>query len=358
MKKIDAYIVKKFISTFFFAIILFLTIAIVIDLVERIDDFLECNASFSTIVTQYYLPFLPWIGAQLFPLFVFLSVMFFTSKMAGQSEIISMLGNSVSYYRILRPYLVTALFLSVVLYFGNHYLVPWSNAKKLSFENTYFHGGRKESAQNIHLRLSKNEYIFLENYNHAENEGYKFGYEKYKDGKLNFKLTADRIEWNYQKKNWIIDNVTKRTFDGTKETFIKLSKDSLNLKLAPTDFEKKQEVKEAMSSPVLSAYIKQEELRGADNLEPFYVERFRRTAAAYSLIIMTIIAFAVAGRKSRGGIGVHIAVGLSLSASYILFMQMSTTFANQAGLNPYIGVWSPNILFTGIAIYLIKIAQK
>jgi lipopolysaccharide export system permease protein len=358
LKKIDAYIVKKFISTFFFALILFLTIAIVIDLVERIDDFLECNASLLTIITQYYLPFLPWIGAQLFPLFVFLSVMFFTSKMAEQSEIISMLGNSVSYYRIMRPYLVTAFFFSILLFLGNHYLVPWSNGKKLSFENTYFHGGRVETAQNLHLRLSKNEYIFLENYNHTENEGYKFGYEKYKDGKLSFKLTADKIEWNYQQKNWILYNATERTFEGIKETFIKKEKEKLNIKLSPSDFEKKQEIKEAMNTAVLSAYIKQEESRGADNLEPFYVEKYRRTAAAYSLIIMTIIAFAVAGRKSRGGIGVHIAVGLLLSASYILFMQMSTTFANQAGLNPYLGVWLPNIVFTGIAIYLIKKAQK
>jgi lipopolysaccharide export system permease protein len=358
LKKIDVYIIKKFISTFFFSIILFLIIAVVIDLVERIDDFLECNASFYIIITQYYLPFIPWIGAQLFPLFVFLSVLLFTSKMAGESEIISMLGNSVSYYRIMRPYVVTAIFLSIMLYGANHYLVPWSNAKKLAFENTYFHGGRKESAQNLHLRLSKNEFIFLENYNHAENEGYKFGYEKFEDNKLVYKLTADKLEWNYQKRNWNLVNVTIRTFKGMNETFEKKETENRQFKISPTDFEKKQEVKEAMSSPVLSAYIRQEEQRGADNLEPFYVERYGRTAAAYSLLIMTLIAFAVASRKARGGIGVHMAFGLLLSALYILFMRMSTTFANQAGLNPYLGVWLPNILFTGIAIYLIKKAQK
>ncbi len=359
LKKLDWYIIKKFLTTFFFSLLLFLVIAIVIDLVERLDDFMSSSAPVSLIITNYYLPFLPWIGAQLFPLFVFLSVMFFTSKMAGESEIIAMLGNSVSYYRILRPYLFTALLLAGLLYFGNHYLVPWSNAKKLDFVDTYFYGGRKEAAQSTHIRISKNEFIYLENFNTVENEGYKFGYEKFNNGKLIYKLTADKIEWNYQKKNWNLFHVVMRNFDGMNETFTTANKINQGFAVAPTDFEKRQaETKEIMSTPVLSAFIAKEELRGDDNLEQYYVERLRRTAAAYSLLIMTLIAFAVAGKKTRGGIGAHIAIGLVLSATYILFMQMSTTFSNQAGLNPYLGVWLPNILFTGIAIYLLRIAQK
>ena len=331
-----------------------------IDLVERIDDFMESSAPLSLIITNYYLPFLPWIGAQLFPLFVFLSAMFFTSKMAGESEIIAMLGNSISFYRVLRPYVFTALLLAALLYFGNHYLVPWSNGKKLAFENTYFRGGRKEAEQSTHIRISKQEYIYLENYNTVDNEGYKFSYEKYnEDNKLILKLIADKIEWNYQKKNWNLFNVTTRTFDGRSETFHKDDKLNKTIAITPTDFEKKQaETKDIMSTTVLSDFIIKQEQRGAENLEQYYVERLRRTAAAYSLIIMTLIAFAVGSRKTRGGIGVHIAIGLMLSAAYILLMQMSTTFSNQAGLNPYLGVWMPNILFTGIAIYLLRIAQK
>ena len=331
-----------------------------IDLVERIDDFMESSAPLSLIITNYYLPFLPWIGAQLFPLFVFLSAMFFTSKMAGESEIIAMLGNSISFYRVLRPYVFTSLLLAALLYFGNHYLVPWSNGKKLAFENTYFRGGRKEAAQGTHIRISKNEFLYLENFNTIDNEGYKFSYEKYdNNNKMILKLVADKIEWNYQKKNWNLYNVTTRTFNGLNETFIKDNKLNQSFVVTPTDFEKRQaETKEILTTPALSAFIEKQELRGDDNLEQYYVERLRRTAAAYSLIIMTLIAFAVASRKTRGGVGVHIAIGLMLSASYILLMQMSTTFSNQAGLNPYLGVWLPNILFTGIAIYLLRLAQK
>ena len=346
-------------TTFFFSLLLFLVIAIVIDLVERIDDFMESSPPFLLIITNYYLPFLPWIGAQLFPLFVFISALFFTSKMVGESEIVAMLGNSVSFYRILRPYMLTALFLAALLFFGNHYLVPWSNAKKLAFENTYFRGGRREAAQSTHIRISKNEFIYLENFNTTESEGYKFSYEKFNNSKLSYKLTAEKIEWNFQKKNWNLYNVVIRTFDGLNETYKKEIKMNQSFVVSPEDFQKRQaETKEIMSTPKLSAFIAREELRGAEGLEMYYVERLRRTAAAYSLLIMTLIAFAVASRKTRGGIGVHIAIGLVLSASYILFMQMSTTFSNQAGLNPYVGVWMPNILYTGIAIYLIRIAQK
>ena len=286
--------------------------------------------------------------------------MFFTSKMAGESEIIAMLGNSISFYRVLRPYVFTSLLLAALLYFGNHYLVPWSNGKKLAFENTYVRGGRKEAAQGTHIRISKNEFLYLENFNTIDNEGYKFSYEKYdNNNKMILKLVADKIEWNYQKKNWNLYNVTTRTFNGLNETFIKDNKLNQSFVVTPTDFEKRQaETKEILTTPALSAFIEKQELRGDDNLEQYYVERLRRTAAAYSLIIMTLIAFAVASRKTRGGVGVHIAIGLMLSASYILLMQMSTTFSNQAGLNPYLGVWLPNILFTGIAIYLLRIAQK
>ncbi len=358
MTLLDRYIIKKFLSTFFFALLLFFIISIVIDLVERIDDFINCDASLGVIITQYYLPFIPWIGAILFPLFVFISVLFFTSKMASQSEFIAMLGNGVSYYRILVPYIITAALLSVLLFVGNHYIVPWSNAKKLAFENTYFSHGYKASAQNIHMRLSKNEFIFLENYNHHENEGYKFTYEKFTNGLMTYKIKCDRIEWNYKSKNWNLYNCAIRTFDGKIESMTKEAKLNQNYAIVPSDFEKKEEIKEAMSTPQLNEFIKVEESRGADNLEKFYVEKLRRTAACFSLLIMTLIGVAVAARKSRGGTGVPIAVGLILSSAYILFMQMSTTFANQAGLNPYLGTWIPNVLFTIIAIILIRRAQK
>jgi len=355
---LDKYIIKKFLSTFVFALVLFFVISIVIDLVERIDDFINCEASVGTIITNYYLPFIPWIGAILFPLFVFISVLFFTSKLASQSEIIALLGNGVSYYRIIVPYMVTALFLASMLYLGNHYLVPWSNAKKLAFENTYFSHGYKASAQNIHMRLSPNEFIYLENYNHHENEGYKFAYEKFNKGLLVYKVKCDRLEWNYKHKNWTLHNCTVRTYDGKNESMTKMPKMEENYKIVPGDFILKAEIKEAMTTPQLNEFLIQEESRGADNLERFYVERLRRTAACFSLLIMTLIGIAVAARKSRGGTGVPIAVGLILSAAYILFMQMSTTFSNQAGLNPYLGTWMPNILFTIIAVFLIIKAQK
>lgn len=358
MTILDRYIIKKFLGTFFFSLALFFTVAIIIDLVERVDDFVRSSAPLSLIISNYYLPFIPWIGAILFPLFVFIAVLFFTSKLAGQSEVIGMLGNSVSYYRLLVPYIVTSLFLAVVLYFANHYVVPYSNAKKLAFESTYFPGGYKSSDQNIHIRLSSNDFLFLENYNHRENEGYKFSFEKYLNGKLVSKISADKIEWDYVEKAWKIYNVRSRDWYKGTESFNFSESKIEHYPITPNDFERKKETKEAMTTPEIDRFIAQEEARGADNLQLFYVEKFRRTAACYSLLIMTLIGVAVGGRKSRGGTGSSIAIGLLLSASYVLFMQMSTTFANQAGLNPILGTWIPNILFTFIALLLLLRAQK
>lgn len=358
MSILDRYIIRKFLGTFFFALALFFTVAIIIDLVERVDDFVRSDAPLSLIISNYYLPFIPWIGAILFPLFVFIAVLFFTSKLAGQSEIIGMLGNSVSYYRLLLPYLGTSLFLAVVLFFANHYIVPYSNAKKLAFESTFFPGGYKSSDQNIHIRMSPTDFLFLENYNHRENEGYKFSFEKYQSGRLIHKISADRIEWDYTEKAWKLYNVRIRDWTSGKEVFTFKESSIEHFSVSPTDFERKKEIKEAMTTPEIDKYISQEEARGADNLQLFYVEKFRRTAACYSLLIMTIIGVAVGGRKSRGGTGSSIAIGLLLSASYVLFMQMSTTFSNQAGLNPILGTWIPNILFTFIALLLLRNAQK
>jgi lipopolysaccharide export system permease protein len=359
LKKLDIYIVKKFIGTFIFAVTLFLIISIVIDIVERIDDFIDSNATLGIIITEYYLPFIPWISGILFPLFVFLSVLFFTSKMSANSEIVASLGNGISFYRLLMPYAGVSILLAIFLYFGNHYIIPWSNAKKISFENTYFSTGHRASVQNIHIRLSKSEYIYMENYNHIENEGYKFSYEKFEDNKIVYKLKADKIEWDYAAKAWNMSNVVIREINMSGEKFRKEQKlNNIKYNFKPTDFESKTEIKEAMSTPYMNNFLINETKRGADNLEVFYVERLRRTTEPISLIILTLIGFAIASRKTRGGMGTHIAFGLGLSALYILFMRMNTTFASQAGLDPFIGLWMPNLVFAIVALVLLIKAQK
>lgn len=359
MKLIDRYVITKFITTFLFAILLFTVISIVIDITEKLDDFLDNKIPLSAIAFDYYLNFIPWITAMLMPLFIFITVIFFTSKMAYNSEIIAMLGNGINFYRLLRPYIISSVIFAGLLLYLNHYLVPLSNMKRLEFENVYIlKGYNRGLAQNIHMRLSTNEYIYMENYNRTENEGFKFSYERFKEGALIEKIKAERIEWNYTAKNWSLYNAVVRQTNGMIEHITKSEKLVKAYNFKPDDFNDKEFVKEALTTPQLDKVIADQQMRGADNLESYYVEKYRRTAAPFSIIILSIMGVAVASRKVRGGMGFHIAFGLALSALYILFMQMSSTFANQAGLNPYLGVWIPNILFSIVAIVLIIRAQK
>lgn len=358
MKILDKYILKKFIGTFFYTIIVFTAIAIIIDTTEKLDEFVDNKVPFHIIVTDYYINFIPYISSLLSPLFIFIAVIFFTSKMAYNAEIIAMLGNGVSFNRMLYPYLGGAALLTCLLLFSSHILVPAANQKRITFENTYIDNPYINMHHNIHMQISPESYIYLERFNNSDSAGYKFALEKIKDGQLYYKLRADKIQWNFKEKKWILTNYFIREFTGQGE---KISAGN-TLKGAygfkPTDFHQKIEIKEMMTTPVLSEFIEREKKKGSDKIEFYEVEKYKRTSNSFAAFILTIIGVALASRKVRGGMGFHIALGIGISAAYIIFMQFTQTFSTNANLPPIIGVWIPNCIFGVLAIILLKRAPK
>lgn len=359
LKKIDYYIIKKFLSTFFFAILLFTFVSVIIDLTEKVDSFIEHNVGWKLVVFDYYLNFIPYIDALLTPLFVFISVIFFTSKLASHSEIIAMLAGGAGIYRILKPYMIANTIIAMLLLLFNHFIVPEANKRWQAFEYTYL------SNKNI-LKLNKNiqgrtplgHFIYIENYVQLDTTGYKFSLEIFKNDTLEYKLKADRIDWNGTEQKWRLNNYVIRKFTIKGETIIKGTEIDTTIGFVPSDLYSRMSIKEEMQTPELLDYIKHLKTRGEKYL-PFYeIEYHRRTADAFMTFILTIIGYSIASRRIRGGIGLHIVAGFALSAIYILLTRFTTTFSTNGSLPAFFGVWIPNFLFLILAIYLLKKAQQ
>lgn len=354
MKKLDWYIVKKFLGTFFFAIIILAVISCVIDVSEKMDDFMRTHAPLSAIL-NYYKDFIPHITALLFPLFIFIATIFFTSQIAYKSEIIAILASGVSFQRFLRPYVIGGGFLCLISFVANNWIIPDANKGRLAFENRYIHGATVLSDRNMHLRLSKDLYVYMQSYDYTINRGYHFTAERIVGTLLKEKLTADNVSYDSITKIWHLHQVVIRRNDGLKETL--LFKDTMNVKypdFTPKSLHEDETVNEALTTPEINRYIAKQKLRGGTDLNFFYVEKYRRTAQPFAGFILTIIGVCIASRKIRGGSGLHLAIGILISALYIMFLQLSTTFSTKADLNPLLAVWIPNFIFGGVAYYLFR----
>lgn len=359
MKKLDWYIISKFLGTFVFTIILFSVVAVVIDVSERIDDFLENEAPLRLIIFDYYLNFIPYIVFFLSPLFIFIAIIFFTSKLAYRSEIVAILASGVSFYRLLLvPYFISAALLVGVQLYANHFLVPNSNKTRLDFENTYIRNRYVNKDKNIHLQIDTNTYIYMESYSSRDSSGQKFTLEKINDKQLFYKLSAKKIKWNEKKQEWTLTNFSARNLDNLKENLREGKKMDTLLNFHPIDFSRRVNFKEAMNTPELTAFIDRERKKGAPLLQFYEVEKHRRTAIPFGTFILTIIGLSIASRKVRGGMGFHIFLGITISAGYILFLQVSTTFATNGNLSPMLSVWIPNIIVGIISIVLMIKAPK
>jgi lipopolysaccharide export system permease protein len=358
VKKLDRYIIRSFLGTFLYAIMLFTTVAVVIDLSEKIDDIIEKGVPWSKIVFEYYANFIPYIDALPTPLFIFISVIFFTSRMAARTEIVAMLASGISFYRILWPYFIAAFICASGLFTFNHFIVPQSNKKRLAFEYTYLNNKFKLFSKNLHMQVEKGRYIYMENYSNSDSTGYKFAYEVVRGGKLVFKLRADRIQWKGAIKKWQIKNYTIRRFDREGE-FLKQGENlDTVLNFLPSDFEKRVSLKEEMNSIELIEHINLLKARGADQVTFFEIEYYRRTSDAVAVFILSLIGVSIASRKVRGGMGIHLVMGFLLSGAFIIFMQFSTTFSTNGNLPPILGVWIPNMVFSVLAGFMLWRAPK
>ncbi len=362
MKKLDLYIIKKFLGAFFFTVLLFIVVSVVFDISEKMDDFMDGEVPFKHIVTGYYANFVPWIIFMLSPVFVFISVIYFTAKLAYRSEIIAALSSGISFYRILLvPYAIAAFILFAIQYGANHYLVPNSNQNKIDFELEWFakkKSKRLGTQKDVHVQVADDVFLFLGTYDRRDSTGLNFTLERVADNVLIEKISSRRIKWKPLTKSWELGVYTMRTMEGELETFTKGTKLDTAFNFLPKDLTTQTYLKEAMTTPRLKEYIKQQESKGASDISALKVERFRRTSVPFATFILTVIGFSMASRKVRGGMGLHILAGIGLSAAYVLMMQFSTTFAINGNLSPFLSVWIPNILFGFLCIYLLRLAPK
>ncbi len=355
-KTIDFYITRKFLGTFFYSIILIISIAIVFDISENLDEFISKDIPTRDIVFQYYLNFIPYFANLFSPLFIFIAVIYFTSKMAYNTEIIAVLSSGMSYPRLMRPYMVSAAFIALFTYLLGNYVIPVSNGKRIEFRNFYIIQGKAPAERNIHRQIEPGVYIYMKSFG-SNNVGSFFTLERFEDNTLVEKLTADNIRWDEDSARWVINNYWKRTFVEGREVITRGYRIDTTLNMTPADYKKGVKELEALTTGKLVREIRSMKLRGVNPTE-LLIERHRRISNPFSAFILTLIGVSLASRKVKGGLGLHLGLGILLSFSYILFMQVSVVFAINGGMSPFLAVWIPNLLYAVIAFVLFRWAAR
>lgn len=356
---IDLYIIRKFLGTFFFALLLIIVVAVVFDFSEKVDDFIEKNAPARAIVFDYYLNFIPHFAVLFSSLFTFISVIFFTSKMAYNTEIIAILASGRSFSRMLYPYVISAAIISGFSFFLSNYIIPNANKTRLEFEELYIRNHPYNfDKRNVHKQISPGLYIFMESFSNSSDMGYKFSMEKFENGKLTSKLMADYIRWDTTKRKWNLQNYYIRNIHGLDETIIKGESADTTINLDPNEFKRRDEFVETMNLTDLNQFISNLRTQGSDNINTFIIEKQKRMAYPISTFILTMIGVTLSSRKVRGGIGMQLGLGLGLSFGYILFMQFSAQFAISGALSPFLAAWVPNFIFIIISVILYRMAPK
>ena len=355
MRILDKYILKKYLSSVALVLTLLLPIAIAIDVSEKIDKFLRnIDLTVWDIIRDYYFNFIIIFGNTFLPLALFIAVIFFTSKLASNTEVIAIYSAKISFTRFLRPYFIGATIITVFALLMNHFVVPRSNK---IYEEFYRANLKKKNynadhLRNINLQLGPNDYIFLKSFRIATNTGYSFSYEKFEGNKLIYKLFSDNIRWNKKDSTFTLRTYRKRTILGKKDSIEYGSKLDTTFNFAPNDLINVDYLAKEMTSIKLNEYIKQSRERGVSNLNSYIVEFHKRTSLPVSSYILTFIAVALASKKRRGGMGVNLAIGITLMFIYVFFLKIAEVLGAGANTNSFLMVWSPNILFGALAVYL------
>ena len=355
LKKIDFYIIKKFLGTYFFAIALIISIAVVFDINEKLDKFL--NAPMKAIVIDYYLNFIPYFANLFSPLFTFIAVIFFTSKLADNSEIIAMLSSGISFKRLMVPYMISAAIIAGVTFYLNSFVIPPANATRIEFQNKYVKNKRVDYASNIQLQVEPGVIAYLSRFDNSTKTGYRFSLDKFEGKLLKSRLTAQSVTYDSDY-HWVIKDYMIRDFNGLRETLRSGNQLDSIISIEPSDFLISRYDSEIMTTKELRTYIDKQKERGVANIKDFEIEYERRFAMTAASFILTTIGMSLASRKVKGGMGINIGIGLLLSFSYILFTTVSSTFAVSGAMSPRLAMWLPNIIYTVIAVFLYFKAPK
>jgi len=361
-KRIDRYIIAKFLGTYFFSIVLIISIGVVFDFNENIDRFTESEAPWRAIVMDYYLNFIPYYANLFSALFVFISVIFFTTKMADGSEIIAMISAGISRKRILLPYMISAAIIAAMTFYLGAEVIPRSSVKRLAFENTYKKRVKNPTyAEKVQLQVDTGVIAYMEHFDGVSKTGVHFSLDKFENKKLVSHLSANTAIYDtlsdvrYQ---WHLRDVTIRELRGMREKITHHNLVDSVIRMEPQDFLFIRNQQETMTNAELKDYIEKQRNRGSGNLSIFEVEYYKRFASPFAAFILSTIGMALSSRKRKGGMGFSLGIGIALSATYILLQGVSATFSTNAGMHPALAAWMPNILYTLIAIYLYRKAPQ
>ncbi len=361
MKRMDWYIIKKFIGTYIYAIVLIISIAIVFDINENLAKFSEYNAPLKAIVFDYYVNFVPFYANLFSPLFVFIAVIFFTSKLAGNSEIIAMLASGMSFRRLLRPYMVSCVLISLVTFYLGSYVIPHGTVIRQNFETLYKNKKRNTSAENVQLQVGPGVIAYIQYYDNRHKSGYGFCLDKFENKKLVSHLSATEIQYDTisdSKFHWHITNWKERRLRGLKEQITQGARKDTVIMMEPTDLVYSKGQQETFTSPELREYISKQQSRGSGNVIQYEVEYHKRIATSFASFILTIIGASLSSRKRKGGMGLYLGLGLVLSFTYIMLQTISSTFAINTGFHPMLAAWIPNITFAIVAYFCYRQAPN
>ena len=374
MKLLDKYILKRFLTTFFFVVLILLAVVTVIDLTEKMDKYARFGLTKLQILS-YYLDFIPWIGSLLAPITIFIATVYVCSRMAAHTEIIAILSSGVSFHRILFPYFLGATLVGGLNFYLNGWVIPNSNKSRLEFEVQYLKSKFYYDQRNIHIQVAPDVYLYMQSYNNSNRTGYRFTLEKFDNNRMIEKFTADRVEWDSVKMKW-----TARAWEikRIEEVFARVANDSAGgiarpivldsirrgdsldtaLVIRPKEFESDYRKYESLTMEELNTYIKTLRARGSTGIESYEVEKYTRYTSPFTIYILVFMGVIVASRKSRGGTGPQIAMGFMLSFIFILFFTLFRTFAENGSLPPAISVWVPNIIFGCISLTMYKYVPR
>jgi lipopolysaccharide export system permease protein len=328
-----------------------MSIAVVFDLTEKMDDFFENQVSIKEVIFDYYLNFVPYFMNMFSPLFIFISVIFFTSKLAGNSEIIAILASGVSYHRMMLPYAISATLLFIMSFILTGYIIPPASEKMLTFQDKYIQRFTRENARNIQMEVEPGTILYIESFQKKSQVGYRASLEHFEGKQLTMRITADRITYD-SAHYWHLDKYIRRDFDGMYETISRGDRLDTIIPVLPKELFYTAENAQMMSNPELKDYIDRQRQRGSGNVQAFETEWWKRWASPIGAFIMTLLGVTLSSKKVRGGMGKNLGIGITLSALYILFSTVSTTFSVTGVMSPFMSVWIPNFVFLGIGIFL------
>nr|WP_262904621.1 LptF/LptG family permease [Hymenobacter lucidus] len=348
----------KFLTSFFFVVIVLVSVICVIDFTEKNDDFIQHNLSAGKIISEYYVNLFPYYANLLSPITVFIAVVFVTARLAARTEIVAILASGVSFKRLLVPYLMGAVVIGVATFGLIGWGIPIANKTRVAFEKKYIKNPYRYNARNIHIKIGPKSYIYMESYDNVNNVGYRFALETIDGTTLKRRMTSDAITWDSTRRAWKLSPQLVRTFDGQNEKLLSLPARDTTLNLYPKDFASTWRLEETLTLPELNAFIQQKIDRGADDTQVYLSAKYERFAYPFAILILTVIGVILSARKSRAGVGGQIALGFVLAFVFLIFVILSRNLAQVGDMSPMLAAWVPSMVFTFIGIVLYRFVPQ